>query len=443
MSYVTSAPTLPRVGQRTHTVVATVGRALHSILRRHPSSPSALSLLILLALAAGQALAQAPAEAAELTRTIDAYLAVEAGSRPAPLGRALLVPQVEDAGAGVVAGRAFALLSTDLDRVILIALRTANPSGTPPGTTAGGLALPVTESLRTALGEVKVDADALQACRARAVFLSSAGEKAAERAMASVLPFLQRRLPKAFRLVPLAVDASADPALLAALVKPLLSEERTAIVVLTIPPFGPAEFDAVFAPAEGLLAGATPALSAPLVALKSLAYDLGWKATVAGHGRTAAGLACLSAVLVDDPNRVDLLVQASKATWDDPVTLAAFQDAGRASGRTNFQGDLLSQPEQQVLLGLARATIRGKIKGDPLPAAPLYSDTLSRPSACFVTLNLAGKLRGCVGTILPKEPLAEAVQRYAQAAAFEDKRFQPVTLDELAGIEIEDRKSVV
>jgi AmmeMemoRadiSam system protein A len=397
-------------------------------------------VLILAALTAGHvhAQAQAPADAAELTRLIDGFLAPEPGSRTAPRSRALLVPQVTDAGTGAVAGRAFAHLSTDIDRVVLIAPRAASTppaAGAPPA--AAGLALPAWESMRTALGEVNVDAEAVQACRSRVTLVPSAGDAAAERAMAAVLPFLQRRLPKVFRIVPLTADAAADPALLATLLKPLLCVERTAVVVLSVPPFGPADLDAVFAPAGGPPPAASRASPASLIALKSLAADLGWKATVSGHGQTSAGLACLSAILVDDPNRVDLLAQASKVAWDDPATLAAFQDAGRASGRTNFQGDRLSEPEQELLLGLARKTIYSKLKGSPLPAIPLYSDTLARPSGCFVTLNLDGKLRGCIGTILPKEPLATAVQHYALAAAFEDKRFRPVTLEELASIEIE------
>ena len=383
-----------------------------------------LTVLLLTLLTAARAPAQVPTDAAELTRLIDGFLAKEPGSRPLPRGRALLVPQVSDTGAGVVAGQAFARLTTDIDRVVLITSRLAG--ATPPGVT-----LPAWDSMRTALGEVKVDAEAMQTLSARPGVFHSIADATADPSMATVLPFLQRRLPRAFRLVPLAVDAAADPALLTALLKPLVAEERTAVVVLVIPPFRAADLEAVFTPVAG-----APTPPAPLAALKALAAEMGWRATVAGHGQTSAGLECLAAVLVNDPNRIDLLAQASRVGWDDPATLAAFQDAGRASGRTNFQGDQLSQPEQQLLLALARKTILCKLKGEPRPATPLYSDTLSRPSGCFVTLNLAGKLRGCIGTILPKEPLATAVQHYALAAAFDDKRFPPVTVAELESIEI-------
>lgn len=398
-----------------------------------------LAAFLLAGLATGDAWAQVPTDAAELTRLIDGFLAAEPGSRPLPRGRALLVPPVGDAAAGRVAGRAFARLTTDIDRVVLVAPFSADPRAAPTGATAPALSviLPAWESMRTALGEVRVDSEAVQACRARSALAAGAAETGTDQALAALLPFLQRRLPRGFRIVPLAVDDTADPALLAALLKPLLCDERTAIVVLTPSPFAPADFDATFAPLTRAGGGAAPPLAAPLAALRSLAGDMGWRATVAGHGQTSTGLDCLAAILLDDPNRVDLLAEAARVTWDDPATLAAFQDAGRASGRTNFQGDQLSQPEQQLLLGLARKTIHTKLKGEAQPATPLYSDTLSRPSGCFVTLNLGGNLRGCLGTILPKEPLATAVQRYALAAAFEDKRFQPVTIAELADIEIQ------
>jgi MEMO1 family protein len=377
--------------------------------------------------------AQPAADAAGLTRLIDGFLADEAAARPGPRGRALLVPQVSDADTGGVAGKAFRHLATDIDRVVLVGLR-ATDSATPP---AGGLALPAWESMRTALGEVKVDTAAVQACRQRMSLASRAGDPApAERAMASVLPFLQRRLPRPFLLLPLIVDAAADPAQVVALLKPLLSEERTALVVITAPPFGPAEFDAAFAATAGAAPAAPRALPAPVTALRSLAADMGWKATATGHGRTGTGLACVSAVLTDDPNRVDLLADAAMVSWDDPATAAAFRDAGRAAGRPDFQGDALSQPEQELLLGLARKAIYCKLKEEPPPAIPLYSDTLSRPAGCFVTLTLGGKLRGSLGTPLAKEPLAATVARYAPAAALEGKRFPPVTLKELPDIEI-------
>jgi AmmeMemoRadiSam system protein A len=370
-------------------------------------------------------------DAPALSRRIDGFLAVEPLTRPGTRARCVLVPAVTDSDSGTVAGQALAQLVTDVDRVILLATgsQTTGPDA--------AVTVPDWGSLRTALGVVPVDTSALGAAASRRGLGSGSGEDKAAQAMVSVLPFLQRRLTRAFRIVPVLAASDADPSALAEMIAPLLREERTAWVVLTAGSLGAADLDSLFAPAESAAVANTHALPAAMLVLRALAGELGWKPLVTGLASPADGRALLSAVLVDDLNRVDLLTHAAKAAWDDPLTQAAFEDATRAAGRTNFQGDLLSQPEQAILLHLARSTILAKLRGETPPPPPVYSDTLARPSGCFVTLNLKGALRGCLGTVLPKEPLAVAVQRYAQSAAFEDKRFAPLTEEELAAVEIE------
>jgi AmmeMemoRadiSam system protein A len=55
----------------------------------------------------------------------------------------------------------------------------------------------------------------------------------------------------------------------------------------------------------------------------------------------------------------------------------------------------------------------------------------------FVTLKKKGALRGCIGSILPSEPLVQAVQNKAIQAAKDDPRFHQVYADELKEIKIE------
>jgi len=65
-------------------------------------------------------------------------------------------------------------------------------------------------------------------------------------------------------------------------------------------------------------------------------------------------------------------------------------------------------------------------------------DLLTRKSGAFVSLHrVDGALRGCIGTYLPaRENLAEEIRDNAIAAATEDPRFSPVTVDELDDIEV-------
>ncbi len=74
---------------------------------------------------------------------------------------------------------------------------------------------------------------------------------------------------------------------------------------------------------------------------------------------------------------------------------------------------------------------------DPLrDGAPV--DLLNRRAGAFVSLHLTdGSLRGCIGTYMPtKSNLAEEIMHNAIAAATEDPRFEPVTVDELDEIEV-------
>lgn len=54
----------------------------------------------------------------------------------------------------------------------------------------------------------------------------------------------------------------------------------------------------------------------------------------------------------------------------------------------------------------------------------------------FVTLKMDGKLRGCIGTIRGRFSLQEEIVHNAIAAATEDPRFYPVTLDEFDKLEV-------
>ena len=56
------------------------------------------------------------------------------------------------------------------------------------------------------------------------------------------------------------------------------------------------------------------------------------------------------------------------------------------------------------------------------------SPKLKEPRGAFVTLYRKGELRGCIGQIVAKMPLAEAVAAMAEEAAFRDPRFNAGSL---------------
>ena len=99
----------------------------------------------------------------------------------------------------------------------------------------------------------------------------------------------------------------------------------------------------------------------------------------------------------------------------------------------------LSLNEQKQLLTIAREAVNATALNQPLPKLdPLqYSDVLNQNGASFVTLTIAGDLRGCIGTLEAYQPLITDVQKRAVQAASQDPRFSPVRPDELARIAIE------
>jgi uncharacterized protein len=88
-----------------------------------------------------------------------------------------------------------------------------------------------------------------------------------------------------------------------------------------------------------------------------------------------------------------------------------------------------------VLIAIARDAIERV--GEDAVNARWAAQWLRQPGATFVTLRLAGELRGCIGTIEPCRPLGEDVARNARGAAYRDPRFPAVTPMELPRLQVE------
>ncbi|HOJ37268.1 MAG TPA: AmmeMemoRadiSam system protein A [Ignavibacteriales bacterium] len=101
---------------------------------------------------------------------------------------------------------------------------------------------------------------------------------------------------------------------------------------------------------------------------------------------------------------------------------------------------MLGKKQMDVLLSIARNSIKSvfenkKIKLDNKELDELGLNDIK--TGAFVTLHLNGELRGCIGFIETNEPLPITVSKAAQLAAFNDYRFEPLSLDEFDKIKIE------
>jgi AmmeMemoRadiSam system protein A len=96
--------------------------------------------------------------------------------------------------------------------------------------------------------------------------------------------------------------------------------------------------------------------------------------------------------------------------------------------------------EKQILLDLARETLRTELSGEAAPEvdASALPEALRAEAACFVTLKKEERLRGCIlDAFLPHEPVYANVMRNVLLAATHDPRFPPVSPEEVDGLSIE------
>lgn len=95
-----------------------------------------------------------------------------------------------------------------------------------------------------------------------------------------------------------------------------------------------------------------------------------------------------------------------------------------------------SPEERELLLGLAHDSILAALENRDISLDP-PTEHLAEPRGAFTSLYLHGGLRGCVGYVLPVSSVYRAVADTARAAAFEDSRFYPVTLEEARELKVE------
>lgn len=113
---------------------------------------------------------------------------------------------------------------------------------------------------------------------------------------------------------------------------------------------------------------------------------------------------------------------------EDVVTYAAVAFRGRFPAAAP-----LTPADRLVALDLARAAARDALRGAPLPEpAASLSPRLRSGGSAYVTVEVDGRVRGCIGYVGGTEPLARVVVLAAADAATADSRYPPLKAEELA-----------
>jgi len=116
-----------------------------------------------------------------------------------------------------------------------------------------------------------------------------------------------------------------------------------------------------------------------------------------------------------------------------PENLAAVPAASCSS--VGAEQREFAPEERAILLQLAHESILSALERREIPLTP-SSPHLAEPRGAFTTIYFQGLLRGCVGYVFPVASLYRTVAETARAAAFEDTRFAPVTLEEARELEV-------
>ncbi len=376
---------------------------------------------------------------AALRRELEGYLA-SASDAPSRSGRVvgLILPHAGYRYSGLVAAHGFrALQGQTIRRVVVLA--TSHRVG------FSGLALTDATHWRTPLGEMGIDRDAVGQLAGVPLFAVRQDAFVQEHSLDIQVPFLQVVAPDA-QLVPVVVGRlTAAQAVEAGRALRKLLDPHTVIVASSDfthygPNYGYVPFD-TDQPAR-LKALADDAFRA--------IRDLDVTAFLSHQDQTddtICGTAPISALLAAMPKSVDVTPlkfdTSGRITGDYTNSVSYFAIAFRAApSRGEFRGiEVFDPSEQKFLLDLARETLRRHLAGKPPPDPEKEGykvpDKTRQPYGVFVTLKMDGDLRGCIGSILPVEPLIKGVIRNAVNAASHDPRFDAMTLAEEPRVQIE------
>ncbi|MFP6728872.1 MAG: AmmeMemoRadiSam system protein B [Alphaproteobacteria bacterium] len=374
-----------------------------------------------------------PGDAGELDGAVRGLLAAAQLIDDGPAPKAIIAPHAGYVYSGAVAAEAYARLAKVRDTISRVVL--VGPAHRMP---FHGIAASGASAFATPLGNVPVDAEATRQLMAlhHVVVLNEAHQL--EHSLEVHLPFLQRTLGD-FKLVPLVVG-NATGAQVAEALEMLWGGPETLIVISSdlshqldyeaartsdaavckaIENYQPDHIDGPQAcggiPIKGLLKIARArSMEVATLDLRNSGDTAGPRDHVVGYG-----------------------------AWIFRETMAPdakpeVDPAPKAADSADAAADIIARHGPALLRIAMSSMAYGMASSKPMEINPaLYPAGMGETVASFVTLHLAGKLRGCIGSPLAVKPLAVDVADNAFSAAFKDPRFKPITISELAQVEFD------
>ncbi len=368
-----------------------------------------------------------PADKTKLNALIDDFLSQVPEQKVSPEILALIVPHAGYIYSGQVAAYGYELIKQkSYDTVILIGPSHHQYLNVASIYTAG--------TWETPLGKVTVDSKLAKAItRENILFTCSEQAHDKEHSLEVQLPFLQKVL-KDFKIVPILVShpTAANCALLAqAIVKHCDPNKKYLLIISTDMSHYHNDEQAKLMDRYAL-----DLLAQQDSGKLSSTLDTG-ACELCGSGAVLTGL---EIVKIKGPAKIKILKYATSGeVTGDRAKVVGYASAViyQEPAQVEKEKRMLNQAQQKELLKIARKTIEMYITSGSVPEFKVSDPSLIEKRGVFVTLHKDHSLRGCIGYIMPIEPLYQAVCKMAIESATGDPRFPPVTKNELAKLEVE------
>ena len=332
----------------------------------------------------------------------------EAGAVPPP--KAVIAPHAGYRYSGGVAGAAYAAVAPHrgtVDRVVLAGPAHRVPVG------GAGVGVSTASAWHTPLGDVPVDADTCRGLVAGGGAVAADEAHAPEHSLEVHLPFLQETLGEV-AIVPLVVGRCTARALADVLDEVWGGDETLVVVSSDLSHY----LDDAAARRRDL--------RTRLAILEGRPGDIG--------PYDACGCVPIAGLMLAADDH-----QLGPHTLAVATSADAAGDISRVVGYGSFAFDTpraLTADERGWLLRRARSAIASALLDEDAGDGDAAGDDevperVRLRGACFVTLDTAGELAGCIGSLEARRPLWVDVARNARSAAFTDPRFPPLTAGDL------------
>lgn len=366
---------------------------------------------------------------------------------------AIIAPHAGYQYSGQVAAYGYkAIKDYEFDRVIILALKhNVGPKR------IRGVSLLNAKNFKTPLGLINVDQEACdQLLKASKLFGIYEGAFKEEHSLETQLPFLQMAINN-FKLIPLMVCflIQDDFDQVANAIKPLITDKTLIVVSSDFTHYGenygyfPFKTDIeknIRKYDYGLF---EKILSKDFEGLRVYKQYTG--ITACGIFPTALLLKILPTdvqgeILNYDTSGRQLNDFSSSVSYASIIFTKPFESkSGQYVPKADtFDNDLsfgLNNKEKSLLLSLARSTLETYTKTGTSPKLDKIeyklTPRLKENYGVFVTLKKHGELRGCIGYIVPRSPLSQAVIENTINSSANDGRFNPVEAKEVPDITIE------